>query len=435
MRFSILFFLFTSFPLLAQQFPLGVHPSGRYLVDEQGTPFLYHADTPWMLWNRLSLEDAITYMDHRKAQGFNVLQINLAGSRGVSNLYGELPFLGDFDLTRPNPDFFAHVDRVITAAKERNLLLAIVPLWSGCCRQDYAGEDQEGNPAPLNVNGPAAAKTYGRFLGNRYGEEPHIFWIHGGDNDPFNAEAEIRALAKGLAATAPNQLATYHAASTHSSTDVFPEAEWLDVSMVYTYFRGFNKAWNRIQPDVYEVAATEYRKTPPRPFFLGESNYEREHDPWGNERQIRKQAYWALFAGAMGHAYGSPNWKIPDNWRELLDLPGANSLVHLPAIMKEIGWPHINYDWRGYFLGESAGPYAANNYAMTVFSEDDKRALVYAPDGGRLDLYLPLLETKKVTVYQIDPRDGTRTELAATKTNRSQAVSLPEGQDWLLLIE
>ena len=28
--------------------------------------------------------------------------------------------------------------------------------------------------------------------------------------------------------------------------------------MVYTYFRGFNKAWNKNQPDVYEVSHAEY---------------------------------------------------------------------------------------------------------------------------------------------------------------------------------
>ncbi|MGB3777753.1 MAG: DUF4038 domain-containing protein [Tunicatimonas sp.] len=71
---------------------------------------------------------------------------------------------------------------------------------------------------------------------------PPIVSAPGGDNDPFNALEEIEAMADGLHRQAGNQLFTYHAASTHSSTDVFPEADWLDVSMVYTYFRGFGKA-------------------------------------------------------------------------------------------------------------------------------------------------------------------------------------------------
>ncbi|MEO0732278.1 MAG: DUF4038 domain-containing protein [Bacteroidota bacterium] len=433
--FFCLICLFAASFLRGQNFPISVHPSGRYLVDAQGSPFLYQADTPWMIWNRLSVAEADEYMRIRKEQGFNTLQINLAGTRGERNLYGELPFGEEVDLSQPSPAFFAHVDEVIALGKKHNLMLAIVPLWSGCCRQDYAGQTRDGGPAPLNQNGAKNAREYGRWLGRRYGKEPHVMWIMGGDNDPFNALEEITAMAEGLDETNGDQLMTYHAASTHSSTDVLPAAPWLDLSMVYTYFRGFNKAWNRVQPDVYEVSAAEYRKQPAMPFFLGESNYEREHDPWGNERQVRKQAYWALFAGATGHAYGSPNWKIPTDWREFLDLPGANSIRHLPRFMDAVGWPEIAYDWRGKFLGPSAGPYAANNYAMTVFAADYGKALVYAPDGGTLDLDLGMLNANQVTVTRLDPRDGSREEITRLDAFGRQSVTLPKGKDWLLLIE
>ena len=80
--------------------------------------------------------------------------------------------------------------------------------------------------------------------------------------------------------------------------------------MVYTYFRGFNKAWNCVQQDVYEVCYAEYKKAAGMPFILGESTYEGEHGDWGNDLQVRKQAWWAVLSGAAGHAYGSPRWKM-----------------------------------------------------------------------------------------------------------------------------
>ena len=108
--------------------------------------------------------------------------------------------------------------------------------------------------------------------------------------------------------------------------------------MIYTYFRGFNKAWNKDQPDVYEAGWREYAKAPPKPFFLGESTYEGEHGAWGSELQVRKQAYWAVLSGAAGHAYGSLNWNMLENWRTHLDLPGAGSLKHLREFFESIDW-------------------------------------------------------------------------------------------------
>ena len=215
------------------------------------------------------------------------------------------------------------------------MLLAIAPAWSGCCGEGWAGKEKDGAPKPLNTNGAEKSRELGRWLGQRYGKFDNVMWILGGDNDPNNAREEIRALGLGLKDTAPRQLITYHAASSHSSTDVWPADEpWLDVSMVYTYFRGFNKAWNKNQPDVYEVSHAEFAKLPVRPFFLGESTYEGEHGDWGSAVQARKQAYWCVLGGGFGHAYGSPNWNFPTNWREVLELPGAQQPETFPQSLR-----------------------------------------------------------------------------------------------------
>jgi hypothetical protein len=159
------------------------------------------------------------------------------------------------------------------------------------------------------VNGVEKTRDFGRWLGRRYARFDHLMWTPGGDNDPGSAREHYRALASALKGAAPQQLITFHAASSHSSTDVWPGEDWLDVSMIYTYFRGLNKAWNRNQPDGYEVGWEEYHRRPARPFSLGESTYEGEHDAWGSPLQTRKQAYWSVFSGGMGPAYGSPNWR------------------------------------------------------------------------------------------------------------------------------
>lgn len=237
-------------------FPLRLAENRRHLVDQLGKPFLYHADTPWMLFTKLTEAEARHYIARRKEQGFTALQVQLTGFLGMTNLAGELPFAGmppEQDFARPNENFFAHVDHVVGEAQRNGMLLAIAPAWAGCCGEGWAGKEKDGQLKPLNANGAAKARELGRWLGNRYGKYDHVLWILGGDNDPNNARAEIRALGQGLKDTAPHQLITYHAASTHSSTDVWPADEpWLDISMVYSYFRGFNKAWKKEQPDIYE---------------------------------------------------------------------------------------------------------------------------------------------------------------------------------------
>lgn len=131
----------------APNFPLKISENRRHLVDQRGTPFLYNADTPWMLFTKLTEADAKEYIARRKEQGFSALQSMLTGFLGMTNLAGELPFAGtppEQDFVQPNDKFFAHVDRVVAEAQRQGILLAIAPAWSGCCGEGWAGKEKDG---------------------------------------------------------------------------------------------------------------------------------------------------------------------------------------------------------------------------------------------------------------------------------------------------
>ncbi len=423
----------------ASTFPLQISENRRHLVDQQGTPFLYHADTPWMLFTKLTEAEAREYIDRRKAQGFTALQVMLTGFLGLTNRAGELPFVGrppEQDFARPNEPFFAHVDRVVAEAHRQRMLLAIAPAWSGCCGEGWAGQEKDGALKPLNANGVEKSRELGRWLGKRYAKFDNVMWILGGDNDPDNARFEIRALGLGLKDAAPHQLITYHAASTHSSTDVWPADErWLDVSMVYTYFRGFNKAWNKNQPDVYEVSHAEFAKIPMRPFFLGESTYEGEHGAWGSPVQARKQAYWCLLGGGSGHAYGSPNWNMPANWRDVLELPGANSLKHLRSLLESRAWWKLVPDTNNLVAVEGRGPFATNDSAVTALANDGSFALSYLPSKRALTIDLTKVSGARVVASWFNPRTGETTRIAEfTDKQRHSFEPLGDG-DWVLVLD
>lgn len=421
------------------KFPLSVSENGRYLVDASGKPFLYHADTPWMLFLKLTQDEAKDYISRRREQGFNALQVQLTGFLGMKNRDGELPFAGmppDQDFSKPNEEYFAHIDQVMLEAQQQGMLLAIAPLWSGCCGEGWAGTNKKQQPVPLNINGPTKSREFGRWLGERYKKFDNVLWILGGDNDPENAREEIRSLGLGLKETAPHQLITYHAASTHSSTDVWPPTEhWLDVSMVYTYFRGFEKAWNKNQPEVYELSHAEYAKQSIRPFFLGESTYEGEHGAWGNELQARKAAWWCVLSGGCGHAYGSPNWNMSSNWRETLEMPGANSLCHLRSLFESLAWWKLVPDIEHVIAINKQEQFATKDHAVTAIADDGSFCISYLPTKRIITIDLSKLAGPNVTATWFNPRSGQTLPIGVFSKKATHAFDPPTDGDWVLIIQ
>jgi hypothetical protein len=68
-------------PLTAQAqstFPLKISANRRHFVTQQGKPFLYHADTGWQIFTKLTTGEAAEYLRFRKEQGFNTIQVQIA---------------------------------------------------------------------------------------------------------------------------------------------------------------------------------------------------------------------------------------------------------------------------------------------------------------------------------------------------------------------
>ena len=407
---------------LTPRFPLRVSASGRYLEDADGVPFLYQADTLWLL-SRRPLEDVDVLFALRKSEGFTAIQLHLTGFLGTKNVEGRLPFGEAHDLADPDERYFSHMDALFNCAQRHGLLLAVAPLWVGCCREGWAGKGEDGALRPMNIARESGCEAFGRWLGTRYESFDNLLWILGGDNDPWSVDAVAltHALVAGLKQSAPEQLLTYHASSAHSSTDVFPDAPWLDISMVYTYFRGFNKAWNKVQPDVSEVCLLEHRKQPVKPYFLGESTYEGEHDAWGSAHQIRKQAYAALLSGAFGHAYGSTNWRCDDNG-QVATLPGVTSLQHLTALFSRYPWHTL--------LPDFSHPQLANNSVSAASTPDEALSILYLPTPRPVSV---VGSWSRAAWY--DPTTGTEHEIKPEATLLPHGTNAAGEPDWILLLK
>jgi hypothetical protein len=418
-------------------FPLKISDNKRYFVTQQDKPFLYHAETGWQIFTRLTTAEAAEYLSFRKAQGFNTIQVQIVMTPEQANRYGQKPFHGDIDFAKPNEAYHDHVAKVLDKADSLGLLIVMSQPWLGCCNEGFGNTKEK----PIQRNGPAKNRSYGQYLGKKFARFKNLFWIVGGDNDPKGDRQSMVAFAEGLYAAAPkHQLITYHASPPHSSTDLFQYSPWLGFSFIYTYWREKPNDWviADLQPHVYEAALREWSKSDTMPFVLGESQYEgpgKIDNDMGTAQIIRRQAYWTVLCGGAGHAYGSDIWNFPANWREIMRYPGAYQMGHFIRFFEQIPWWTLAPDVRHRVVVANYGDWAKPNYVTTAVSDDKKLMLSYLPQIQSVLVDFAFLEGNSFTCALYNPGTGTKEKEFKITKKTVQRISPPNGEDWLLLIK
>ena len=184
--------------------PVTVGPTGRYLVDQNGVPFLISGESPQALIGDVTESDAALFFANRRAHGFNTVWINLlcndyTGCRADGSTWdGIPPFTTPGDFSTPNEAYFAHVDRILRLAADYGFVVILDPAETG------------GWLSTMVNNGVDKLRAYGQYLGRRYKDFPNIIWMHGNDyqdwgptNDPY-----VTAVAQGIRDVDPHHLQT-----------------------------------------------------------------------------------------------------------------------------------------------------------------------------------------------------------------------------------
>ena len=440
---AIGFFFLTAVVTQAQ---LAVSENGRYLKNADDTPFYWLGDTGWALFQKLNREDVEFYFETRAQQGFSVVHaavynVNPFVLPPLSNVYGDIPFINNDprqpDVTAGNRfddageyDYWDHVDYVLDTAAVHAIYINLLPIFGVAEGEGY------------NFLTPTNAYGYGKFIGKRLRPHTNIIWCMGGD---VLADNEIRkavwnrlaqGVTEGVAGTEDysKTLMTYHVRGGRSSTDFFAEAAWLDFHMLQTW-ASYTK--------IYDAVTSDYNREPVMPILHGEGAYE-DGPEYPTKpitpHVIRKQAYWAIFAGGF-HTYGNSNvWNfgttpsyVSQDWKQALRSPGARHLGVSRDILEALKWWTFVPDPS--VIAKGAGSGQSLNVAMRSLASDKLIAYLSTASSVTIDM-TKLASRAPATAIWIDPQTGNKHSIGKIENASTKEFSTPKGwTDALLLIE
>lgn len=419
-------------PTRAPAFPLSVGPTGRYLVDRAGNPFLIVGDSPQALVVNLSERQADRFFADREAAGFNSMWINLlcdqyTGGRADGATYdGIAPFTRTGDLATPNPAYFARADAMIRLAAKHNLAVFLDPIETG------------GWLNVLRSNGTARAYAYGRYLGLRYRRYPNIVWLNGNDFQTWSRprdDALALAVANGIRSVDPDQLQTVEL--NYLASTSLDDSRWkgiVDLDAAYTYF------------PTYAEVLKAYSNSDRMPAFMLEASYDGEHSYTGPET-LRREEYWTMLSGASGQFYGNHyTWQFLPGWARYLDSVGSRQMTFVTNLFSHLQWFDLVPDTGhrlvvgGYGTYSGSGDVNSNDYVTAASAPDGHLAIAYLPTGHSVVVDMARM-AGRVRARWYDPTSGTYTAIAGSPLRpKGRRTFTPPGknhggdEDWVLVL-
>lgn len=427
---------------------LTVSPNHHFLQYQDGRPFFWLGDTAWLLLSKLDRADTIRYLDDRQRKGFTVLQVMVLHGSNEHTIAG-VPALVNGKLEKPyldtKPDeygYWQHLDWVVDQATQRGMFLALVPAWGALVKK---GE--------VNTRNVAA---YATFLARRYRDKPNIVWITGGDIDGGQSRAVWELMGATLKKEDPGHLITFHPFGRMQSSTWFHNEPWLDFNMFQSGHQRYEqdtKSTKRYGEDNWRYVQDDYARLPIKPVLDGEPSYENIpqglHDPaepYWTDNDVRRYAYWSLFAGAFGHTYGDNaimQFYRPDSgkgaygpknyWYEAINDPGSGQMQYLKRLI--LSRPSFErVPDQSVIAGENG-----TRYDYVVATRGTGYLFAYTYVGKPFEIRLGVLSGERVKAWWYSPRDGSTQaigEFPNTGVRQFKPPGSPAaGNDWVLVLD
>jgi hypothetical protein len=433
---------------------LKISANQRYLADQNGSPFFWLGDTGWLLFSKLNREEAEQYLEDRRKKGFDVIQVMVLHTVATANVYGDSalfnknvahPLITDgSNFSDPKQyDYWDHVDYIVGLAAKKNLYMALVPVWGTNVKAGMVSRED--------------AATYAKWLADRFKNRWNIIWLNGGDTRGSDSTATWNIMGSTLKTNDPRHLVTFHPFGRTSSSEHFHQQQWLDFNMFQSGHRSYDldtsKTEHRFGPDNYRFVNIDYNLQPTKPTIDGEPSYELIpyglHDttkPYWQAKDVRRYAYWSVFAGAAGHTYGHNSimqfHKPTDKgsaygskkyWYNALNDEGAREMIYLKKLMLSKSYFDRMPD-QSLIVGEQG-----EKYAYLAATRGNAYAFVYDYTGKPFEVRMGSINGSSVQASWYNPRNGSKKLIGSFANKGFKKFDPPgeqkEGNDWVLILE
>ena len=471
MRRATLLFTLLLLPVMVHAqyvFPLKASTNKRYFVDQNGIPFLMMADAAHRPISNIATSSYATYLDDRKAQGFNA--VNLFGPCGGSSssctnssnsaaFDGTVPFTGgtsvtNYDFCTPNSAYWSEVDSFINGANARSMVVLFTPLpWGNGWSVAF-----QNNTASTTCLGFTGTKNFiiGAYLGNRY-KTSNIIWAPGQDFDGSSPPSAANLLLiadfmAGIASTNPAALLSvqlnFFVSWSHQGLSICANPSTcfteynnnLSSDFVYTYH------------ETYDGVLQAYNANPTMPVFHGEGNYEGgNNDGLGHLAtafDTRIQAWWAMTSGATGYVFGNTNVEhFVSGWPTSLDTTATAQMQFINRLFSRFPWQTFIPDQTHTLITSGFGTYngpngafATANYCTTTW-DISSFAVVFCPTTATLTANMAAF-SKPVVAQWYDTTTGVFLDITGSPfvNSGSQTFATPGAHadgnsDWVLVFQ
>ena len=394
---------------------LKVSDNHRYLIHENGTPFFWLGNTAWLISERLTRDEVEYYLVNEHRAGYNVEQIQVINSIPTFNIYGQQANDASFDMwkfsKKDQYGYWEHLDFIVDFAASQGIYIAMDCVWgSQITKMDIK-----------------KAEKYGQFLGERYKDKPNIIWMIGGDVLGDKGTASWDALAKAIRKADPNHVMTFHPRGRTTSSRWFADRDWMDFHMFQSGHRRYGQRngdgdytiKDNTEEDNWRYVDLTWNGNPQKPVIDGEPSYEDIpqglHDftaPRWMDYDVRRYAYWAVFAGCFGHTYGHnsimqfikpgllASFGAEKPWWDAMKDPGYNQMKYLKWLILAFPFEERIAD-QSVIAGQNGERYDRN-----IATRGNDYLLVYNYSGKPMQLDLTKISGQKKNVWVMNPSDG-----------------------------
>ena len=429
---------------------LQVSGNGRFLQFANGKPFFWLADTGWLLFSKLTRREADKYLGDRAQKGFNVIQAMVIHGLPEVNAYGDSAFIND-DPTKPKVtpgnspddpdqyDFWDHIDYIVNRAEADGIFIAMVPVWGANVRSNK-----------INMHN---AEKYITWLAERYKDKPNIIWINGGDTRGDRNSDVWNLIGNTLHRIDPVHLITFHPFGRTRSSVWFNNEQWLSFNMFQSGHKDYSQDSPGYGEDNWKYVNDDCSKIPVKPTLDGEPSYENIphglHDPsqprW-HDNDVRRYAYWSVFAGACGFTYGDnavmqmhkPGdnkgaYGVKEYWYQAIDDPGASEMKYLKMLM--LSEPYFERIPDQSVIADSIG----DRYNHISATRGNSYIFVYTYNGRKFKIRLGKIPGAFVYAYWFNPVNGKKTFIGKYSNKGIMLFDPPgvrkDGNDWVLILK